>query len=132
MKKAIILILICISLDAFAPANNTLTVFKAEVINPYERIWNAICQVESNSDALAYNPLENSYGIAQIREVRLRDYNDRTGKKVSLNALFDVKTSKLVFMYFACKYSPDDYESIAKDWNKSRTDTYWNKVRKLL
>jgi hypothetical protein len=125
-------LVIFISLDAFAPANHSLTVLRTEPINPFERILKAISDVESNNGTNLFNSKENAVGYFGIRPIRLLDYNLRTGKNITLDQCYDYETGKMIFLFFACKFNPNDYECIAKDWNKSRTDKYWNKVKAKL
>ena len=73
-----------------------------------------------------------AYGIAQIRDIRIRDYNERTGKGYTLEDCLDSAISREVFMYYAEKIG--DYEKAAKKWNGSgyMTEIYWEKVKKEL
>jgi hypothetical protein len=130
-KMIIITALLTLSLPAFCPADRSLTIFASEPIVPYESLWKAVCEVESNNNPLAYNSHEGAVGIAQIRLCRIRDYNRRTGSHLPLNAMFDPLKSKEVFMYFC---EGDDLEKIAKAWNGSgkKTKIYWNKVKQKL
>ena len=106
-------------------------------IRPYEDLWLAVCKVESNFNPYAIGDLdlkEKSYGIAQIRRVRLDDYNDRTGNRLKLTEMYDPKISKEIFMFYATKFHHTDYEHIARRWNGSgyKTLIYWGKVKKHL
>ncbi len=134
MKKMIIILsLILLTADLIAPPYESLAILKGAVITPYERIWNAVCEVESGFNPLAYNASEKAYGIAQIREVRLRDYNIRFKKKVPQIALFDVNTSKVIFMAYASQHRPGDIKGICISWNgKSERNLYYKKIKALL
>lgn len=132
MKKLICLILIFISLDAFAPAVNSLTIIKSESINPYEKIWEAICAVESSNNPNIINHKEGAYGLVQVRKARLSDFNRESGQSYSLIDCLRPDVSKIVFMHNAVRFNPADYRLIARDWNKSKTDIYWEKVNKQL
>jgi hypothetical protein len=46
--------------------------------------------------------------------------------------MYDYTKAVTVFMYYASDFTPDEYEAIAKEWNKSVSDKYWNKVKKKL
>jgi hypothetical protein len=109
----------------FAPSSNCLTILGSSAIQPYERLWEAVCQVESSGDPYAVNVYEQAYGIVQIRAIRLKDYAQRTGINYTLKDCFDKEISKSIFMY----YCQGDYEIVAKGWNKSKTNRYWNKVK---
>ena len=76
MKKLLIILslLVYSSLAGAPPIKRDAIILKSEAIKPYERIWQAIIEVESNGNQWAYNPKEKATGIAQVREIRLRDY----------------------------------------------------------
>jgi hypothetical protein len=120
-----------IPVNVLAPEAKVLTVFVSEPVNPYERLVNAIIRVESKGDTLAYNKIEEAAGAFQIRPIRLRDYNNRTGNKYTHNDCFKLTVSKEIFLYYANKIGYPNYESIARDWNGSGKTTldYWKKVR---
>ena len=132
MKRLIILFcvtLICVK--TFAPAEREIVIPKVEGINPYERLWTAICKVESGNNPLAYNIKEGAIGVAQVRQCRVDHYNYLTGKNYALNQMYDTLKAKEVFMYFC---QGRDFETIAKSWNGSgkKTIEYWNKVKSKL
>lgn len=112
-----------------APPSEGLTVFVAEPVRPYEKIIHAIGMVETKLDTLAYNPEEQAVGFFQIRPIRVKDYNQRTGDSLTLMDMYNYQKAKKVFMHYAVQFRYDDYKLIAKDWNKSRTNRYWNKVK---
>jgi hypothetical protein len=137
MKR--LLLLLCfgllISLAGICPpAQKGFYIFGREPINPYERLYLAVCLVESSNNPLAYNSKENAVGISQIRQVRLNDYNRQTGKRYTLREMYDPYKSKEVFMYYAGKYPYTDYETIARAWNGSGKATikYWARVKSKL
>lgn len=101
-------------------------------IDPFQPLWEAVCTVESNNNESALNGLEMAFGIAQIRDIRIRDYNDRTGKGYTLEDCLDSVISREVFMYYAERL--EDYETIAKRWNGSgaKTEIYWEKIKEEL
>jgi hypothetical protein len=133
-KAFLSLIFFIISLNVLAPEAGVLTLFVKDPIDPYERLVNAIIRVESKGDTLAYNPIEEAAGAFQIRPIRLRDYNNRTGNKYTHNDCFKLKVSKEIFLYYANKIGYPNYEMIARDWNGSGRTTidYWKKVRTYL
>lgn len=133
-KIALVLFLLLIFLRASAPEAKVLTVFASDPVNPYLRLVNAIILVESKGDTLAYNPIEQATGAFQIRPIRLRDYNNRTGNSYTHEDCFKLKVSKEIFLYYANKIGYPNYESIAREWNGSGKTTidYWKKVRLYL
>jgi hypothetical protein len=134
VKIIMVLFFFKISLKVSAPEAKVLTVFVSDPVNSYERLVNAIIRVESKGDTLAYNPIEKAAGAFQIRPIRLRDYNNRTGNSYTHNDCFKLKVSKEIFLYYANKIGYPNYELIAREWNGSGKTTidYWNKVRLYL
>jgi hypothetical protein len=124
-------VMLLLTAKAIAPPVNALYILQAEGINPYKRLIFAIGMVECNCDTLAYNPVEQATGYFQIRPIRLRDYNQRTGSNYKLADMYDYQKAEKVFMYYA---RDGDLEHIARSWNGSgkQTLTYWNKVKKFL
>jgi hypothetical protein len=116
-----------------APDIKTLAVVKPDPIDIYEKLIQAILEVESGGDTLAYNAIEEAYGPFQIRPIRLADYNKRTGKKYRMRDCYTMRVSREIFLHYAVFLGPD-YEIIAKRWNGSgeMTITYWSKVQTVL
>jgi hypothetical protein len=114
--------------------NNAIIIEQGLTINPYLCLWEAVCKYESNNNPLAYNAREQATGIAQIRPVLVRDYNQRTGRDYVIEDMYNVEISKEIFMYYASQLGPYSYEQIARKWNGSgpATDVYWNNIKKLL
>ena len=85
-------------------------------------------------DTTAYNEREMATGYFQIRPIRLKDYNIRTGNKYTMNDMFDYKISEKVFLYFATQIGPYDFEKIARNWNGSgaKTFEYWERIKEYL
>lgn len=96
-------------------------------VNPYEGLFNAICDLESEGDPFAFNLKEQACGIAQITPVRLFDYNRRSGENLLPGDCFSPEVSRRVFMYFVT----DDPERTARRWNGSgeMTDQYWEQIK---
>jgi len=130
-KMTILLLFLFFCVRATAPEFKTLIILRTDEIKPYERLWKAVCQVESSGNPFAYNKEEDAVGISQIREIRIRDYNKLTGKNYKLSEMFDPVKSKEVFMYYASKFSTHNIERIAKRWNGSGplTEIYWKKIK---
>lgn len=121
---------ILISLRAAAPGTKVVFIIAQDSVNAYTRLMNAVIKVESSGDTLAYNPLENATGAFQIRPIRLRDYNSRTGNNYELKDCYNLRISKEIFLYYAKQIGYPDYELIARSWNGSGklTIDYWKKV----
>lgn len=103
-----------------------------------EKLFKAVSAIESNFNPYALNEYENAVGIVQIRPIRLKDFNIRTGKNYLLEDMYDISKAKEVFMYYANKYK-GNIEKIARNWNggptgykKESTLKYWNKVKSKL
>ena len=98
----------------------------------FQPLWEAVCMVESSNNYHALNTLEMAYGIAQIKQIRLDDYNQRTGEHLGLLQCYDENYSRKIFMYYAVRLK--DYETIAKRWNGfgPKTEVYWEKVQVYL
>lgn len=135
MKKLLLIIILgCYSAIAGSPPSNALIIMSNEPINPYLRMFKTVSMVESSNNPLAHNPIENACGVVQIRPIRLLDYNSRTGENYSLQDMYNPEISKKVFLYYASKYKPNEYERIARKWNGrySKTKEYWLKVKQCL
>jgi Transglycosylase SLT domain len=102
------------------------------VIRPYEKVWKAVCMVESTNNSKAINKSSNATGIVQITPIRVKDYNQRTGKHYTIKDCFNPNISKEIFMFYAMKFNHTDIYRIASDWNKCTNSWYYNLVRKFL
>ena len=122
------------TLKAFAPSTNSLVVINAPSVDPFRQLIHAIGMVETGFDTLAYNPIEKAAGYFQIRPIRIKDYNNRTGSNYSTKDMFDYYTAEKVFLYYASQIGPYNFEQIAKNWNGSgrKTVLYWKRVKKYL
>ena len=130
MKKMTILIfLLLTTVNLFAPGDERPVLIAPVLTHPYAKIITAIGIVESGQDNAAFNKKEGAAGIFQVRAIRLKDFNHRTGMDYHMKDMHDYTKAVTVFMYYASDFAPDDYEGIAKEWNKSRTDRYWSKVK---
>jgi hypothetical protein len=140
------LITFCISLltplTLFAPAP-TPGVIPPAGANDYspnhhtpllEAAFKAVCAVESKSNPLYHNEHENAVGVAQIRQIRVDDYNLRTGSYIKLEDCYNVEVSRRIFMYYAELYGVDHMDEAIKRWNGSgeKTDKYLEKVKQQL
>jgi hypothetical protein len=134
MKSILVFFLLVPTIISTAPDAKVVVIFESKPINSYDRLVNAVIQVESTGDSLAFNPDEMAVGAFQIRPIRLRDYNERTGNSYKLIDCYKLKISKEIFLYYARKIGYPDYESIARDWNGSGKTTldYWKRVKSYL
>jgi Transglycosylase SLT domain. len=134
MKKMMLFVIyILANASLFAPGTGEAAIFREEPIAPYQKLWEAICLVESHNNPTALNRKEMAFGVAQIRECRLRDYVKRTGKQLTLKDCYDYKTSKSIFMFYVSKFQPDDILGISRMWNgKSVKNKYYHNVLKAL
>jgi len=127
------LFLLC-GLRSVAPDSNTMVVFHPQPIKPFTGLMYAIGMVETMGNVSAYNEFENAVGKFQIRQVRIDDYNRRTGSKYVLEDMFDSELSEKVFLYFASQIGPYHFEKIARAWNGSgpKTEFYWKRIKAYL
>jgi hypothetical protein len=97
----------------------------------YDKIIKAVIHVESRGNTKAYNLREEAAGAFQIRPIRLRDYNQRTGNNYTLADCYNYEISKKIFLFYAKRIGYPRYELIARKWNGSGTATmaYWGKVK---
>lgn len=132
MKKLIIILFLPITLSCYAPNMTREVLLIFAPIKPYQQLLEAMIQVESNGNLLAYNAEEQAIGCLQIRQCRVEHFNQLSGKNYTLNDMYDYNKSVEVFTLFA--YRLQDKELIARRWNGSgpMTDMYWNKVQRYL
>lgn len=133
-KIILVTVLLSFTFRVLAPSRETLTIYVSRPEDPFKRLINAIGIVETNCDTIAYNPVEQAVGFFQIRPIRLNDFNKRTGNKYKMKDLYDYHISEKIFLFYATKIGPYDFEKIARKWNGSGSKTiyYWNRVQKLL
>ena len=131
MRYIFIFLFLLLSANMKAPEDNSLIIPAGVVIAPYESIWRAVTLVESSGNRFAYNRAENAVGIVQIRSIRIKDFNTRSGKRYKLIDMYDTVKAKEVFLFY-CKGR--DFDKIVRDWNGSgyKTYEYLNKVKKHL
>jgi hypothetical protein len=128
------LIFLSFSFRVSAPSRESLIILNPRPVEPYKKLIHAIGMVETRRDNLAYNPIEKAAGYFQIRPIRLKDYNRRTGSNYKLKDMFNYEISEKIFLYFADQIGPYDFERIAKNWNGSghMTISYWKRIKKYL
>ena len=116
-----------LSLRLTAPIDVSIVIGKDESIQPYEAIWTAVCKVESGGNPFAIGDRHMkhySYGIAQIRQERLNDYNKQTDNSYKLTDMFDIDISKEIFMYYANQFNIYQMDDLIRAWNGSGKQTY--------
>lgn len=134
IKLFLVKILLFSNVNLFAPVSNCIPVEAVSPIDPYDKLILAVGKVETGMNTLAYNPLEEAAGFLQIRPIRLKDYNIRTGSRYMMRDLYDYRISEKIFRYYAVRIGPYDQETIARRWNGSgiKTTDYWNRVKMFL
>ena len=134
--KFILAFLLCLCLagkiNGQAPENN-------KGFN-WNRVIEAIIQVESQGDPNAYNPNGDCCGILQIRQMLVRDVNRISGyEKYSLQDRFDAEKSKEMFRIIQSYYNKkNDINLAIRMWNvgtiaiydKNKGVSYYQKVMK--
>jgi hypothetical protein len=134
LKRLLVIFILMMPVKAPAPGLEVAYIFIPEQINLYERLIKAVVQVESLGDTLACNQTEEATGAFQIRPIRLRDYNQRTGSNYKLEDCYNYEISKKIFLFYAKRIGYPDYESISRNWNGSGSNTldYWERVKTFL
>ncbi len=134
IKIVFITLLLSLAFKAFAPSGGSLVIIDTPAIEPFGPLISAIGMVETNYDTLAYNIKEKAAGYFQIRPIRIKDYNRRTGSNYTTEDMYNYKISEKIFLYYASQIGPYNFEQIARQWNGSgpRTIRYWSKVKKYL
>ncbi len=135
MKKLLLIkIFLLFAFRVVAPSQEALYVTYSPPFEPFNSLVHAVAMVEAKGDTLAYNKIEEAVGLFQIRPVRVKDYNMRTGSSYRLKDMYDYEISKKVFLYYASKIGPYNFERIARSWNGSGVKTldYWKRVKEYL
>ena len=108
----------------------------------WERVINAIIQVESKGNPKAFNPNGNCAGILQITPGLVKQCNawlkaKKSKKRYTLNDRYNVKKSKEMFEMYQHYFNPsNDVEKAIRIWNGgpgysvSKTNGYLKKVMK--
>lgn len=88
-----------------------------EPVKPFEIVFEAVCQIESNGNPLAYNSDEGAVGIVQIRKIKLDDYNRLTGSNIKHDDCFSVEISKEIFLWHMAQYGVYRIDEAIRRWN---------------
>jgi hypothetical protein len=133
-KLILIFSFLLIGFRVAAPEADYFIIYESRGIGAFTNLMYATAMVETMGNPLAYNEFENAVGIFQIRQVRIDEYNKRTGNNLALKDMFDISLSEKVFLYFAEHYGPYNLEKIAKSWNGSgpMTELYWKRIKEYL
>ena len=131
----IISILTLFLTTAKAPNDKRMAIVQPEKIMPYEALSKAVDIVETNCNPFAIGDKhlkQWSYGIKQIRQVKLDWYNNRTGKNYTTKDCYSESVSNEIFMYHMMQYN--DVDLAIRKWNGSGKTTfaYLKKVKKHL
>jgi hypothetical protein len=133
MKRLLVIsvILLSIRVTCFAPEWRHIVLTSKESIQPYKELIKAVVKLESDNGKFIWNPVEKAVGWFQIRQIKVTDYNQRTGNHYKLEDFYDYNLSEKMFLYYAHGKS---IEKAAKNWNGSgfMTNIYWGKIKKLL
>jgi hypothetical protein len=112
--------------------------------NKWERVMNAIIQVESSGNPKAHNPNGDCAGILQITPILVKECNSLLAKKKSkkrytLGDRYNAEKSKEMFILLQEHFNPEmNVEKVIKQWNcgfytaqwKSKSVGYYKKVMK--
>lgn len=139
MRKSIKTIIMVI---AFAMPTMAFSQEEKEVFN-WERVINAIIQVESKGNPKAFNPSGNCTGVLQITPVCVKECNQilqkqKSKKRYTLQDRFNAEKSKEIFIIIQKYHNPEhNIEKAIRCWNsgfygnwKNRSGGYYKKVMK--
>jgi hypothetical protein len=137
MRLILVILFFFISIPIFAPADNSVIIQVPEEINRWLGLWRATCTIESENKSDMINIREGAYGIVQIRQCKLDDYNKATSGNYVLSAVVDEAVSMEIFLHHCSLCNSD--EEAARTWNggprgmeKPQTKIYWEKIRLIL
>jgi hypothetical protein len=136
-KLLILCILFTCTLAGTPHEDKKLVIQYEPPCNPFKTLSLAVGIVESKNNPMAYNARERAYGIYQIRDGMLTDFNKATGRSYTLTDMYDISLSNKVFMWHCMKYHPTEIETIVRTWNggpkgnvKESTKKYFEEVKK--
>lgn len=129
MKKFILSLFVFLPLKLLAPAERIIYIERPKPIAPFENLWRVTNKHETNNNPSAINIVEQAYGIVQIRQCKLDEYNKANNTSYSLQDCLKVAVSKKIFMWHCSKYNDIEYAS--KRWNGSgpMTEIYWSIIK---
>ena len=116
---------------------------KKEEVFSWERVMNAIIQVESKGNPKAYNPKGDCAGVLQITRGLVASVNQilkekNVSKRFTNADRFNAEKSKEMFVLMQEKYNPEhNIEKAIRCWNsgfcknwKNKSTGYYKKVMK--
>ena len=121
-------------LAACPPGKKAIYIIRNSPIQPFALLFKAMCEIETHSNPLAYNPREKATGIIQIRPIMLKDYNRRAHKSYKLSQMHSIKISREIYDFYSKKFKPYEFEKFAHFWNgrgKSNKN-YWHRLKSEL
>lgn len=130
MIKSIVIILCLYSIFS---SNETIDTTQ------WDKVINAIIQVESNGNPKAINTKTDAVGAMQIRKIVVDDCNEylkkmKKTKRFTYDDRWDVQKSKEMFVLIQMRYNKtNNIEKAARIWNggccynKKSTDRYYQK-----
>ena len=135
LKTMLFIILLLVTLRAMAPEARKIFIEKEKALHKLENLWRAVCTIESGNNRYAYFMEADGWpavGIAQIREVRLRDYNSKTNHRYQMKDLYDPAVSKEIFIYYFSQHN--DMDLAIRRWQGSgpMTFDYLKRVKSAL
>lgn len=133
MKILLIILLFLITCKLFAPGMRSLTIMRDEAIKPYTRMIKAIVRIESMNGKYLFDPKDGSVGWFHIRQIRLTDYDRRTGNHYTLKDCYDYEIAKKICLYYISKCDYRDIKSMSIAWNgKSLHNKYYHKILEFI
>lgn len=139
MRKTIktIIMVIALAMPTMAFSQNE----KKEEVFSWERVMNAIIQVESKGNPKAHNPVGDCAGILQITPGLVKSCNQilkerKSTKRYTKADRYNASKSKEMFVLMQEKYNPEhNIEKAIRCWNsgfgkgwKNRSTGYYKKV----
>lgn len=85
-----------------------------------ENVFTAICYIESRGNPYVVNfddPNGGSWGVAQIGQLKLNEFNRANKTQYKISDLLDVKLSKRIFLFHCRQYK--DIDIAIRSWNGS-------------
>jgi hypothetical protein len=134
MKFILTIIFLFLTINTFAPATHSIFIPVPVEINPWLDLWKAACTVESESNPSKINIREGAYGIVQIRQCKLDEFNQATSKNYLITTVLDESISREIFLHHCSSCKSE--EEAARKWNggprgmdKPQTRFYWQRIR---
>ena len=99
MKKMLIFIFLLNQTTLMDPTDTRILLVSPVLWHPYATIIQTMGYVESGQDNGAINKKEAARGYYQVRPIRLKDFNQRTGLHFTMEDMHDFNKASIVFMY---------------------------------